>query len=112
MSNLQVTEDMTKIWILDHAKQVLHQSIVLKRELSGKVKLSVFELILGSIITNGHKFWVMTERVQSQMQVSEMRFLQKINSVINFITLRFENLSTLSCCFFISKELSICDLAM
>ena len=32
----------------------------------------------------GHKSWVMTERVQLQVQASEMRFLQKIEGVTLF----------------------------
>ena len=37
-----------------------------------------------SILTYGHESWVKTERVQSQMQASEMRFLQKIKGLTMF----------------------------
>ena len=33
------------------------------------------------ILTYGHESWVMTERVRSEVQASEMRFLQKIEGV-------------------------------
>ena len=57
--------------------QALHHLVVLKWELSRKAKLSVLKSIFVPILTYGHESWVMTERVQSQMQVTEMRFLQK-----------------------------------
>ena len=55
--------------------QVLHHSVILKWELSKKAKLSVFKSIFDSILTYGHETWVMTERVQPQMQASEIRTL-------------------------------------
>ena len=57
------------------AMRALHHSVVLKRELLRKAKLSVFKLILIPILTYGHESWTITERVRSQMQASEMRFL-------------------------------------
>ena len=64
--------------------RVLHQIVVLKRELSRKAKLSVFQSIFVPIFTYGNEFWVMTERVRLQMQASEIRFLQKIKGVTMF----------------------------
>ena len=64
--------------------QALHHSVVLKRELRRKAKLSVFKSIFVSILTNGHEFWVMTERMRTQMRASEMRFQQKIKRVTMF----------------------------
>ena len=58
---------------------------------------------------------VMTERVRSQTQASEMRFLPKIKELrclTNFVTLRFENLLTSSRYFSGSKNLSLGDLTM
>ena len=52
------------------------------RELSRKAKLSVLKSIFVPIVTYGRKSRVMNKRVQSQMQVSEMRFLRKINCVM------------------------------
>ena len=56
----------------------------MKRELSKKAKLSIFKAVFVPILTYDHEFWVMTERVQSQTQASEMRFLRKIEGVTLF----------------------------
>ena len=47
-------------------------TVVLKRKLSRKEKLLVFKSIFVPILTNGHRSWVMTERLRSQMKASEM----------------------------------------
>ena len=54
--------------------RVLHQSVVLKRALSRKAKLSAFKSIFVPILTYGHESLVTIERMQSQMQASEMGF--------------------------------------
>ena len=64
--------------------QALHHSVVLKRELSRKAKPAVYKLVFVPILTYGHKSLVMTERVRSQIQASEMRFLRKIKGVMMF----------------------------
>ena len=46
--------------------------------MSKKVKLSIFKAVFVPILIYGHEFWVMTERVQSQVQAPEMRFLRRI----------------------------------
>ena len=43
----------------------LYQSVVLKRELCTKAKLSVFRSVFVPILTYGHECWVMTKRVRS-----------------------------------------------
>ena len=60
----------------------------MKRELSKKAKLSIFKTVFVPILTYGHEFWVMTERVRSQVQASEMRFLQRIEGVALFNKVR------------------------
>ena len=64
--------------------RALHQSVVLKPELSRNTKLLVFKSIFISILIYGHESWVMTERVRSHMQASELRFLQTIKVVTMF----------------------------
>ena len=59
--------------------RALHHSVVLKRELSKKAKLFVFKSIFVPIFTYGHESCNMIERVRSQMQASEIRFLRIIN---------------------------------
>ena len=49
----------------------------MKRELSKKAKLSIFKIVFVPILTYGHESWVITERVRSQVQASEMRFFTK-----------------------------------
>ena len=51
--------------------------VVMKRELSKKAKLSIFKAVLVPILTYGHESWVMTERMRSQMQASEVIFFTK-----------------------------------
>ena len=64
---------------IDKARAVmraLHHSVVMKRELSIKAKLSIFKKVFALILIYGHELLVMTERVQSQVQASEIRFLR------------------------------------
>ena len=62
----------------------LHHSVVLKRGLSRKAKLSKFKSIFSTILTYGHEPWVMTERVLSQMQASENDIFPKNQRVTMF----------------------------
>ena len=66
----------------------LQYSVVMKRELPIKAKLSIFKAVLVPILTYGHESWVITERVRSQVQGSEMRFLRKIGGVTLFNKVR------------------------
>ena len=73
----------------------LHYSVVIKRELSKKDKLSIFKTVFVPILTYGHEFWVMTERVRSQVLASEMRFyeeLKELHCLTRCVALKFENL--------------------
>ena len=49
-----------------------------------KAKFSTFKTVFVPILTYGHEFWVMTERVRSQEQASEMRFLRRTEEVTLF----------------------------
>ena len=86
----------------------------MKRELSEKAKLSIFKAVFVPILTYGHEFWVMTKRVRSQVQASEMRLLRKskeLHCLTRCVALRFENLSTSSRYYSALKDLSLDDLA-
>jgi len=48
----------------------------MKRELSKKAKLLVFGTVFVPILTYGHESWGMTDRIQSQVQASEIKFLR------------------------------------
>ncbi|TWW68301.1 hypothetical protein D4764_19G0000990, partial [Takifugu flavidus] len=56
----------------------LHRSVVVKRELSQKAKLSIYRSIFVPTLTYGHEFWVMTERTRSRVQAAEMSFLRRV----------------------------------
>ena len=47
-----------------------------------------FKTFFVPILAYGHESWLMTERVRSQVQASEMRFLQKIEGVTLFNEVR------------------------
>jgi len=68
--------------------QALQYSVVMQRELSKKAKLSVFKTVFLPILTYGHESCVMTERIRSQVQASEMRFLRRIKRVTLFNKVR------------------------
>ena len=95
--------------------RALHYSVVMKRELSNQAKLSLFKAVFVPISTYGHESWVMTERVRSQMQASEMRFYKKpkkLHCLMRCVAQRFEDLLTSSCYFSEFKNLSLDGLAM
>ena len=69
---------------IEKANEVMRQpyrSVVLKRELCTKAKLSVFRSVFIPILTYGHECLVMTETVRSQVQVAKMGFLQKVRGL-------------------------------
>ena len=49
--------------------RLLYQSVVVKRELSRKAKLSIYLSIYVPTLTYGHELQVMTERIRSRIQV-------------------------------------------
>ena len=71
----------TRIGKVSAVMRALYYSVVMKRELSKKAKLSVFKAVFVPIFIYGHESWVMTERMRSQVQASEMRFLRRIEGV-------------------------------
>ena len=77
----------TRIGKASAVMRALHYSVVMKRELSKKAKLSIFKAVFVPILTDGHA-WVMTERMRSQVQASEMRFLRRIEGVTLFNKVR------------------------
>ncbi|KAF7652090.1 hypothetical protein LDENG_00101950 [Lucifuga dentata] len=61
--------------------RMLYRTIVVKRELSQKVRLSICQSIYVPILTYGHELWVVTERTRLQIQVAEMRFLRRVSGL-------------------------------
>ena len=58
--------------------QSLNRTVVTKRELSQKAKLSVYRAIFVPTLTYGHEVWVMTESIRSRVQSDEMSFLKRV----------------------------------
>ncbi|KAI3361665.1 hypothetical protein L3Q82_002028 [Scortum barcoo] len=58
-------------------------SVVVKRELSQKAKLSIYWSIYIPTLTYGHELWVMTERTGLRIQAAEMQvcFLQRVSGL-------------------------------
>ena len=78
----------TRIGKASAGMRALHYSVVMKRELSKKVKLSIFKAVFVPILAYVHKSWVMTKSVRSQVQASELRFLQRFEGVTQFNKVR------------------------
>ena len=57
----------TRIGKVSAVMRALHYSVVMKRELSKKAKLSIFKAVFVPVFTCGHESWVMTERMRSQV---------------------------------------------
>ncbi|KAK3511556.1 hypothetical protein QTP70_009656 [Hemibagrus guttatus] len=53
-------------------------SVVVKKKLSWKAKLSIYQSIYVPTLTYGHELCVMTERVRSRIQAAEMSFLHRV----------------------------------
>ena len=56
----------------------LYRSVVVKKELSRKARLSIYQSIYVPTLTYGHELWVMTERTRSRIQAAEMSFLLRV----------------------------------
>ncbi|PWA15004.1 hypothetical protein CCH79_00008845, partial [Gambusia affinis] len=59
-------------------KRALYRSVVVKRELSQKAKLSIYRSIYDPPLIYGHELWVMTEKTRSRIQAAEMGFLRRV----------------------------------
>ena len=52
----------------------LYHTIVMKRELSRKAKLSIYQSMFVPILTYDHKGWVITESTRLRVQAAKMDF--------------------------------------
>ncbi|TWW71090.1 hypothetical protein D4764_17G0005730 [Takifugu flavidus] len=59
-------------------QEIDRRSVVVKRELSRKAKLSIYRSIFVPTLTYGHELWVMTKRTRSRVQAAEMSFLRRV----------------------------------
>ncbi len=56
----------------------MYRSVVVKKELSCKAKLSIYRSIYVPTLTYGHELWVITKRTRSRIQAAEMSFLRRV----------------------------------
>nr|XP_054604257.1 uncharacterized protein LOC129165341 [Nothobranchius furzeri] len=61
--------------------RALYRSVVVKRELSQKEKLSIYRWIYVPTLTYGHDLWVVTERTRSRIQAAKMSFLRIVSGL-------------------------------
>ena len=59
----------------------LNLSVILKKKLFSKAKLSVFKSVFVSILTYGFECCVTIDRVRSRIQATKMGFLQKVRGL-------------------------------
>ena len=78
----------TRIGKASVAMRALHYLVALKPRLLNKTKFSIFKTVIVPILIYGQESWVITKRVRSQVQVSEMKFLRRIKEVTLFNKMR------------------------
>ncbi|XP_061618152.1 uncharacterized protein LOC133471975 [Phyllopteryx taeniolatus] len=61
--------------------RTLYRSVVVKKELSRKAKLSIYRSIFVPTLTYGHELWVVTERTRCRIQAAEMSFLRRVSGL-------------------------------
>ena len=64
-----------RIGALSAVMRVLLQSVVVKKELSRKAKLSIYFF---PTLTYDHKLWAVTKRMKSRMQAAEIDFCRRV----------------------------------
>lgn len=71
-NELSETEGLVR-WIgaSSAVMQTLHGSVMVKREPSPRAKLSMHRSIFVPTFTDGHEFWVVTERTRLRVQAAE-----------------------------------------
>jgi len=61
--------------------RALYRSVVVKRELSQKAKLSIYRSIYVPTLTYGHKLWVVTKRMRLWIQADKMSLLRRVTGL-------------------------------
>ena len=81
------------------AVRSLYWTVVVKRELSHKAKLSIYRLIYIPTLTYSHELWVMTERMRSSIHAMELFDCLRLKCAVSLhvaITVLLEVLSILN----------------
>ncbi|XP_042604086.1 uncharacterized protein LOC122141275 [Cyprinus carpio] len=71
-------ENDSRIGAASALMRLMYLPVVVKKELSCKLKLSIYLSIYVPTLTYGHELWVMTERTRSRIQAAEMSFLHRV----------------------------------
>lgn len=58
----------------------LHRSVMVKRDLSVKVRLTIYRSIYVPTLTCGHELWVLAEKMRSQIAAVEMELIPSFGS--------------------------------
>ena len=61
--------------------RTLKRSVVVKRELSQKSKLSIYRSVYVPTLATGHEFLVVTERTRSRLQAEALSFLRRVTDI-------------------------------
>ncbi|GAA6083797.1 uncharacterized protein LOC111191400, partial [Tachysurus ichikawai] len=67
-----------QIGVFSAVMRLIYRSVVVKKELSCKAKLCIYQSIYVPTLTYGHELWVMTKRTRSWIQADEMSFLCRV----------------------------------
>ena len=59
----------------------LHRSVVLRRELRTRAKLSIFRSVYVRILTYGHDCWIMNTKVRPRVQAAKMGFSRRVSGL-------------------------------
>ncbi len=74
LSEGKMEREIDKIGAASAVMWALYQTVVVKKELSRKAKLSICQSICVPTLNYGHELWVVTERMRSQIKAAEMSF--------------------------------------
>ena len=67
-----------RIGMVSEIIRSLHRTMITKNELSLKTKLAIFKSVYRPTLIYGHEQWVISERIQSRLKATEIRFLRKV----------------------------------
>ncbi|KAK3554499.1 hypothetical protein QTP70_024405, partial [Hemibagrus guttatus] len=82
-AGMRVSTSKSEAMVLDWKKVACTlQSVVVKKELSRKAKLSIYQSVYVPTLTYGHELWVMTKRIRSRIQAAEMSFLRRVGGAL------------------------------
>ncbi len=73
-----VREIDRRIGVASAVMRSIYRSLMTKKELSCKAKLSIYRSVYVPTLTYGYELWIMTERTRSRIQAAEMSFPHRV----------------------------------